>query len=444
MPDTQDAKSTKALPNRVSTLRGSNTIRSTGGSDIALQDAYGEVDASQIAFFAFLDKEMEKIEDFYKTKENEATERLHVLREQLHIMRDRRMEELMHATAPHQDRLSQATEMMSTNGLLSRDGSRQNGNDSGDHKKLWAYKGGRIGKTSRAMKELGTPLGPSPLEEGRDYVRRKRPHEVPYRTAKHKLKIALAEFYRGLELLKAYTLLNRTAFRKINKKFDKTVNAKPSGRYMAEKVNKAYFVNSSLVDEHIQAVEDLYARYFERGNHKLAVGKLRQKLARAGDYTGSVFRNGLLLATGAVFGIQGIVYAGELLFNSDPTLVVHTSYLLQVRSRNVKYSFLTKHMLIALQIYAGYFLMLFLTLLFCLDCRVWQRAKVNYAFIFEFDTRHHVDWRQLSEVCQPQIWWKVSPLTLCSYLHFSRFAWVSRCGSISAALLTTASTCTGQ
>lgn len=43
-------------------------------------------------------------------------------------------------------------------------------------------------------------------------------------------------------------------------------------------------------------------------------------------------------------------------------------------------------------------MMLLLTLLFCLACRVWQRAKVNYAFIFEFDTRHHLDWRQLSEV----------------------------------------------
>ena len=37
-------------------------------------------------------------------------------------------------------------------------------------------------------------------------------------------------------------------------------------------------------------------------------------------------------------------------------------------------------------------------LLFCFDCRVWTRAKINYVFIFEFDTRHNLDWRQLSEV----------------------------------------------
>lgn len=50
------------------------------------------------------------------------------------------------------------------------------------------------------------------------------------------------------------------------------------------------------------------------------------------------------------------------------------------------------------QIYAGYFTMNILALFFCLAARVWTKAKVNYAFIFEFDTRHHLDWRQLSEV----------------------------------------------
>lgn len=43
-------------------------------------------------------------------------------------------------------------------------------------------------------------------------------------------------------------------------------------------------------------------------------------------------------------------------------------------------------------------MMLLLSLLFCFDARIWQKAKVNYSFVFEFDTRHHIDWRQLSEV----------------------------------------------
>lgn len=51
-----------------------------------------------------------------------------------------------------------------------------------------------------------------------------------------------------------------------------------------------------------------------------------------------------------------------------------------------------------IQIYAGYFLALFLFLFFCLDCRMWTKAKINYVFIFEFDSRHNLDWHQLAEV----------------------------------------------
>lgn len=338
MPGTQDAR---PLVKRMMSLGGRHQ-NAPSQDDIAM-DAYREVDFRQAEFFMFLDREMEKIEDFYKSKEDEATERLKVLREQLHIMRDRRLEEIMASQTAQLKHQSQSTKR-SSDALLSPDRVNERTPILGGRKQRslsapWLAdvarpferaKPGRVGKTSQAMKELGTPSGPRAMDEERDYILRPGSHEVPYRTAKRKLKIALAEYYRGLELLKSYALLNRTAFRKINKKFDKTVNARPSGRYMAEKVNKAYFVRSEVLDGHLQAVEDLYARYFERGNHKIAVGKLRAKIARAGDYTASVFRNGLLFAAGSVFGIEGLTYGAELLYHPDAVTSTHTSYLMQV------------------------------------------------------------------------------------------------------------------
>lgn len=244
-----------------------NTNRKT--EDIALE-AYRELDFRKAEFFAFLDKELAKIEKFYKDKEDESKERLDLLRDQLHIMREKRLEDVVAEQHRHKH-LSTVSNM-----------------------------GHNVGETSRSMAQLGTPTFPGSTAQ-QDYVRRQQQqHAVPYHTAKRKLKTALQELYRGLELLKSYSLLNRTAFRKINKKFNKTISpaqldgAQPTageygtraGDYISEKVSSAHFVQSEIVDKQISDVEDLYARYFERGNHKLAVGKLRAKTAKASDFGG--------------------------------------------------------------------------------------------------------------------------------------------------------------
>lgn len=304
---------------------------------------YKEFDTRQAEFVKFLDSELQKIESFYKTKEQEASERLLVLRQQLHEMRDRRVEEIRaiqrakDRQKQDQDRLRREGGDSATNGLIGVGHHLGAGLD-------WRHPidtalgvGHHVGKNTKALMNMG------PVEHGgpqatdiqaqlnrEDFERRPTySDDVPYRSAKRKLRLALQEFYRGLELLKSYALVNRTAFRKINKKYDKVVKARPTGRFMTEKVNKAWFVQSEVLEGQIVAVEDLYARYFERGNHKVAVGKLRSKSNRAKDHTGSVFRNGLLIAAGAVFGVQGLVYGVQHLSDQDPVASVHTSYLLQ-------------------------------------------------------------------------------------------------------------------
>ncbi|POR36788.1 Protein SYG1, partial [Tolypocladium paradoxum] len=319
-------------------------------------------------FYDFMDSELEKVESFYKLKEEQAGRRLVLLKEQLHEMRNRRIQEM----ADTEEAVEDAPQ---------NDRSNENGNDKANG---WVLpikaKIFPLGPNSKALRSMRrTPyLPPSTSgETRRDYSRRPPDRDVSYRTAKRKLKLALQEFYRGLELLKSYALLNRTAFRKLNKKFDKAANARPPLRYMNEKVSKAWFVNSDVLEGHIKAVEDLYARYFERGNYKLAAGKLRSLSKKSTDESGSSFLNGFLIGTGVVFAVQGLIYGSQLLFDDDVQLRKQTSYLMQI--------------------YAGYFLMLLLFALFCIDCFIWTKNKVNYPFIFEFDPRSHIDWRRLAE-----------------------------------------------
>ncbi len=331
----------RPLPKRVFSL--SYNTPQAAANDVPLE-AYRELDTRQAEFFHFLDMELDKIEKFYKQKEDEATERLAVLRKQLHMMADRRLTSLIDR---HTAKIKAKADK---NGGVGRPLTGDQDADENEEANsasngvaistswlidsaLQAVQAGKYGKSTKAMQGLATPsaLRPMDAEDRGDYQRKPEESHVPYQTAKRKLKVATQEYYRGLELLKSYALLNRTAFRKISKKYDKAVHARPSLRYMSEKVNQAWFVNSDIIEGHIHAVEDLYARYFEKGNHKVAVNRLRIKIARAGDYTENSFRNGLMLGLGAVFGVQGIVKAVQLLYANDDPFHTNISYLLQVR-----------------------------------------------------------------------------------------------------------------
>ncbi|KAL1880202.1 hypothetical protein VTK73DRAFT_6030 [Phialemonium thermophilum] len=354
----------------------------TGGSPMSRQvsrDENGQLAMDEVyqrerEFFSFLDRELEKVETFYRQKEEQAGKRLEVLRQQLHEMRNRRIAEI--AENKKRKEHTPGEDRVSSNGYS---GTAEDGKDISrrwvDPLKDKIFKPGPNSQALQAMPRTPVMTGLSPAAR-RDYMRRPADTEVSYRTAKRKLKLAMQEFYRGLELLKSYALLNRTAFRKLNKKYDKAVNARPPYRYMNEKVNKAWFVNSDVLDGYITTVEDLYARYFEGGNHKIAAGKLRSLIKQPTDQSATTFRSGILLGLGLVLAVQGLTYGVRILFH-NPAIRERSSYLLQI--------------------YGGYALMLYIFGLFCLDCRVWTLNKINYPFIFEFDTRNHLDWRELSE-----------------------------------------------
>lgn len=172
--------------------------------EIALEE-YRELDMKRNAFFLFLDEELSKIGVFYKEMEDEVTERLKLLRSQLHTMRYWRLQDIQHQSANHHNTNHRH---LSTIANVGQD---------------------KIGKTSRSMAQLGSPsliADNGQVERGnvaaQDYQRSHAP--IKYQSAKGKLKRAMQELYRALELLKSYSTLNQTAFRKIVKKYNKAVD----------------------------------------------------------------------------------------------------------------------------------------------------------------------------------------------------------------------------
>ena len=75
------------------------------------------------------------------------------------------------------------------------------------------------------------------------------------------LKHALLEHYRALSLLQSYKTLNRTAFRKITKKFDKVMGTEIMEPFLEKLDSTSYFVTSDLLEKLINQVEELYIAF---------------------------------------------------------------------------------------------------------------------------------------------------------------------------------------
>ncbi|KAI6248784.1 hypothetical protein HI914_02543 [Erysiphe necator] len=395
---------------RLSPAESHQTNLDIGATDVLRQ--------RQNKFFKWINEELEKVEGFYKLKEDEADNLLTLLREQLYEMRTRRVEELAEveqlralrreteATLDFNAR-SEALEKSQ----LSSSWNRFNGIFSPIQKSYvklrHKFTSSHIGSNSKALQNM-KPSVASRLQRSTTMFRgtgddktsiRKAQYDdnVPYRKAKRKLKLALLECYRGMEMLKSFSVINQMAFKKINRKYAKVVGSSPHVRHLSERINRSWFIRSNVLDAHIHEAIDLYARYFENGQHKIAYGKLRGSFAPRADVSGNTFRSGILIGIGAVFAIQGTIHGVKIMNeNPDPVIRAHTSYLFQL--------------------YAGYFLALYLFAFFCLDCCIWTRYRINYQFVFEFDPRRTLDWREMANIPS----YLLAFLGICMWINFSK------------------------
>lgn len=200
-----------------------------------------------------------------------------------------------------------------------------------------------------------------------------------YKAARHKLKDAIAEFHRGLELLRTYAnVLNKTGMGKILKKFDKALEVETAQKYWQERVEPSVLVKSQRIDDLLRSTEDAFAGFFEHGDRKRALDRLRsqgQVASALRTHHGAAGRTGLFL------GIALCAIVGGLVEAMKP----------EMQERIPAYEAL-------LRVYGALFIPVLFALLWGVNLAVFAHARVSTIFIFEWNPRTALDYHQYPEL----------------------------------------------
>ncbi|KAJ0035634.1 hypothetical protein Pint_25109 [Pistacia integerrima] len=291
--------------NRASIIQVKSKVMEDGDEEVyqtELAQLFSEEDEVK-AFFERLDEELNKVNQFYRTKETEFLERGDILNKQLEILVDLkrvlgdwrrkptngilprswssspRNSDFSESQASLSDAPTESTQTDDVIAALERNGvSFINATTRSKAKKGKPKMAMRVDipaetptrTISAVTSVLWEDLVNNPKKEGPgDIITRKK-----IQCAEKKIRGAFVELYRGLGLLKTYSSLNMVAFTKILKKFDKVSNQKASASYL-QVVKRSYFISSDKVVRLMDEVESIFTKHFANNDRKKAMKFLR-------------------------------------------------------------------------------------------------------------------------------------------------------------------------
>ncbi|KAJ3299465.1 hypothetical protein HK104_008821 [Borealophlyctis nickersoniae] len=179
---------------------------------------------------------------------------------------------------------------------------------------------------------------------------------------RERLRKALLEYYRLLELLKNFRIINQTAVVKILKKFEKATSI--SGGVFLERA-KHYGIfggdDKGKIEELLAQTEQLFTDTISDGSRQDARRQLRVPDFKSKSYEFTSWRTGLMVG----LSLPAIALALRAAFTAPHTNGIE----------------------LVLQIYGGYSIPIFFLFYASMLLIIWERYHVNYVLVFELDPR---------------------------------------------------------
>ncbi|KAI9072623.1 hypothetical protein K1719_045419 [Acacia pycnantha] len=390
-----------------------------------LLEQFADTDATK-EFFACLDQQLNKVNKFYRTKEEEFMDRGESLKKQMDILlelksefnkkagssQDSKEDQSISCTfsseedsirsRAEQDEMeenstddSEKNDTMFTDSPRSGDDARKPVQVKKEDGKLRTLSGGMVssqGKNVRINIPLTTPsrtlsaisypvredfLNQSSRKCGPDGSNKLHLNKTKLHHAEKMIKRGLMELYKGLGYLKVYRNLNMLAFIKILKKFDKVTEKEILPIYL-KVVESSYFNSSDKVMKLADEVEDLFTNNFAQDDRRKAMKYLRpiqRKESHAVTFFIGLFA-GCLLALSAGYVVMAHI-TGLYRRHQQTSVYMETVYPV-------------------LSMFSLVFLHFFLY-----GCNIfaWRKTRINYSFIFELSPTKELKYRDVFLIC---------------------------------------------
>ncbi|KAH6762982.1 EXS family protein [Perilla frutescens var. hirtella] len=401
---------------------------------------FADTDAA-VEFFACLDLQLNKVNQFYRTKEKEFLERGDSLLKQMEILIE--LKTALKQKQTKEPSSPDSKEEASISGTISCDeesikhiAETENVTEELDNDDMISSESPKSGEVARSMRmeeedsklksvsnrvincqgknlRIHIPLtnpartfsaityllwddlvnhsskkcGP---EGNKLHINKKKLHH-----AEKMIRGAFVELYKGLGYLKTYRNLNMLAFVKILKKFDKVTNKQVLPIYL-KVVESSYFNSSDKALKLEDEVEELFVKHFAEDDKRKAMKYLRPTL-RKESHSVTFF---IGLFTGCFIALL-VGYV----------IMAHITGM--YRSKSDKVYMETIYPVLSM------FSLLFLHF-FVFGCNifVWRKTRINYSFIFELCPTKELKYRDVFLICTTSMAAVVGVL----FLHLSLVA----------------------